>query len=230
MSDKKYNVIVIEDDPMVAQIDRMYVEKTPELEVTGVFANGLEAIEFVKKNNVDLIILDYYTPFMNGKQFLTKLREEHGFDSEVIMVTAETQFEEVRKMYSLGVIDYLVKPFDYNRFQKAVDRFLLIKEGGNKKNVNQEEIDKFFGTSSFKTEEKVLVKGIQKKTLNIFMNYLNANVNVPLTCDKITADINLSVVTVRHYLSYLVEEGVVTSEINYSTGGRPCIIYTYSGN
>lgn len=229
MADKKYSVIVIEDDPMVAQIDRMYAEKSPELEVLGVFSNGVDALKFLENATVDLIILDYYTPHMTGKEFLTQLRREKGFESEVIMVTAETQFEEVRKMYSLGIIDYLVKPFDYSRFQKAINRFLLIKADTVKKNVNQEEIDRFFGASQSKTEDKPLVKGIQKKTLDVFMEYLNQNTNVPLTCEKITADVNLSIVTVRHYLTYLVDEGIVTSEINYSTGGRPSVIYKYRG-
>lgn len=229
MAAKKYSVIVIEDDPMVAQIDKMYAEKTPELEVVGLFTNGVEGLEYLENHTADLIILDFYTPLMNGKEFLTKLRELKGFESEVIMVTAETQFEEVRKMYSLGIVDYLIKPFDYSRFQKAIDRFLLIKVDNSKKNVNQEEIDRFFGTSQIKSEDKILVKGIQKKTLDVIIAYLKKHSGEPLTCEQIQGDVNLSVVTVRHYLTYLVESGAVESQINYSTGGRPSVNYFYRG-
>ena len=59
-----YHVIIIEDDPMVAAINRQYTEVCPAFRVDKVFKNGTEALEYLKKHTADLIILDYYTPLM----------------------------------------------------------------------------------------------------------------------------------------------------------------------
>ena len=68
-----YHVIIIEDDPMVASINKQYVEVTPEFRVDRIFKNGSEALPYLKTNPTDLIILDYYTPVMNGGEFLDAL-------------------------------------------------------------------------------------------------------------------------------------------------------------
>ena len=61
-----YHVMIIEDDPMVASINRQYVEATPSFQTDRVFKSGTEALEYLKDHTTDLIILDYYTPLMNG--------------------------------------------------------------------------------------------------------------------------------------------------------------------
>ena len=61
-----YKVIIIEDDPMVASINKQYVELTPSFQVEGIFKSGITALQYLKNSDVDLIILDYYTPLMNG--------------------------------------------------------------------------------------------------------------------------------------------------------------------
>ena len=68
-----YHVIIIEDDPMVASINKQYVEVTPEFRVDRIFKNRSEALPYLKTNPTDLIILDYYTPVMNGGEFLDAL-------------------------------------------------------------------------------------------------------------------------------------------------------------
>ena len=78
-----YHVIIIEDDPMVASINKQYVEVTPEFRVDRIFKNGSEALPYLKTNPTDLIILDYYTPVMNGGEFLDALHnaglERYGY-------------------------------------------------------------------------------------------------------------------------------------------------------
>ena len=54
-----YRVIIVEDDPMVAAIDRRYVETNPKFEVLGIFKDGTEALKFLENQEADLIILDY---------------------------------------------------------------------------------------------------------------------------------------------------------------------------
>lgn len=68
-----YHVMIIEDDPMVASINRQYVEATPSFQTDRVFKSGTEALEYLKDHTTDLIILDYYTPLMNGDVFIDRL-------------------------------------------------------------------------------------------------------------------------------------------------------------
>ena len=82
-----YQVIIVEDDPMVAEIDKQYVEHNNKMTIAGIFQNGQEALDFVRDHPVDLIMLDYYMPVMDGRTFLLKLRAE-GILADVIMVTA----------------------------------------------------------------------------------------------------------------------------------------------
>ena len=68
-----YKVIIIEDDPMVASINKQYVELTSSFHVEATFKNGILALQYLQNCTVDLIILDYYTPQMNGDEFIDQL-------------------------------------------------------------------------------------------------------------------------------------------------------------
>ena len=114
-----YQVIIIEDDPMVASINKQYVELTPSFRVIKVFKSGIEALEYLNDEDVDLIILDYYTPLMNGAEFIDRLHAT-GKAPSIIMVTSASDTDIVVQLLSRGVIDYLVKPFEYPRFQAAL--------------------------------------------------------------------------------------------------------------
>ena len=85
-----YQVIIVEDDPMVAEIDKQYVEHNSKMAIAGIFQNGQDALDFVRTHPVDLIMLDYYMPVMDGRTFLVKLRAE-GILADVIMVTAASE-------------------------------------------------------------------------------------------------------------------------------------------
>ena len=223
-----YKVIIIEDDPMVASINKQYVELTPSFQVEGIFKSGIPALQYLKNSDVDLIILDYYTPLMNGDEFIDQLHAAGKIPS-IIMVTSANDAETVHKLISRGVIDYLVKPFEYERFKAALKRF-AIRQGELEASVSdlrQNQIDRFFSGTDTSAKETPLTKGLNRQTLSMIRTFLIENPDSVWSSEQISEQIHLSRITARRYLNYLVEIGELVSTIDYQTGGRPSIKYRY---
>ena len=113
----KITCIILEDEPLAMKRTKSYVKKTSLLELLGTFENALEALEFLKNNKVDLIFLDIQMDELSGIEFL----ESINVDSKVIFTTAYEEY--ALKSYELNILDYLLKPFSYPRFLKAVNKF-----------------------------------------------------------------------------------------------------------
>lgn len=224
-----FQVIIVEDDPMVAEIDKQYVEHNNQLHIAGVFQNGQEALDFVRTHPVDLIMLDYYMPVMDGRTFLSKLRAE-GILTDVIMVTAASEAKNVSELYNYGVSDYLIKPFDYNRFQTALQKFVARREAfsADEKAFNQEELDKVIAPEGQKAGQ-LADKGIHPVTLEIICAFLREHKSEKLSIEDIAKNVSLSRVTLRRYMNYLIDKNSVIGGVDYSTGGRPSAVYTYIG-
>ena len=116
--------IIIEDDPMVCEINKRYLEKDGRINSIKSFHNGSEALSYLTSNQVSLILLDVYMPRLNGFEFLKTIRSKN-ISSDVILVTAANDFASMEKALQLGALDYLVKPFEYRRFTQALDKFFF---------------------------------------------------------------------------------------------------------
>lgn len=222
-----YQVVIIEDDPMVAQIDRQYVEMNRAFHVMRMFKSSVDAIDWFSLGGrtVDLVILDYYTPGMTGQQFLDCLHEM-GQSPSVIMVTSANDAQTVRELLSRGVLDYLVKPFRSERFQQALARFIKLNQALEKGNdVDQGTLDRLLGGETAGTLAP-LEKGLNTDTLARIRAFFAGYNGNGITSEQIAEQVGLSRITVRRYVSYLAECGEIASFVDYQTGGRPCIRYT----
>ncbi len=218
-----YKVLVVEDDPMVRMINEQYVRMNKDFCIASSVKNGQEALDYIKENKVDLVILDVFMPFMNGVEFLKKLREQK-LKTEVIMVTAANDTATLEETMHLGVIDYLVKPFALERFQVALEKFTAKMNAINGSDVlDQNLIDSIISNSPQK-KSKEYPKGIQEKTLERIKSCFE-NKNDWHSVELIAEKLGISIVTVRHYVNYLVKEGFLQESINYETGGRPSMLY-----
>ena len=220
------NVIIVEDDPMVAQLNEQYLSQLEGVSVVGRFNNGLDALEFLKANPVELAIMDVYMPRMNGLELLRAIRGA-GIQTAVVMITAATEMQVVEEALRLGIEDYIIKPFPFSRLQESVrkimNRFQLVK---CRDTADQAMVDQLL-RNSFVAEKATpeLRKGLNVKTLSSIESLIRENPEGPHTCESISAESGLSKVTVRHYLNYLIETGTLRSSIDYETGGRPRVIY-----
>jgi response regulator of citrate/malate metabolism len=219
-----YKVLIVEDDPMVAMIDEQYIGRNKSFSLAGNCKDGKSALEFLDNNEVDLVIMDVYMPHMDGFETLRQIRERK-ISVDVIMVTAANDSESLERALHLGAIDYLIKPFTYDRFCMALDKFAnqtkALKDLGV---LNQKSID-FIIDNARKTGSEGHPKGIQEKTLRLILDELEKKRDVWMTGEEIAGKTGLTGVTVRRYMNYLAEAGKVVSQMNYETGGRPCMLY-----
>ncbi|MEW8972938.1 MAG: response regulator [Tissierellaceae bacterium] len=218
-------VLIVEDDPMVGKINKNYIESVEGFQVVKVCKDEIEALSYLKKNPVDLIILDVYLPRGDGLSILNKLRKE-DIESEVIMVTASGEVDKIDHALKLGVIDYLVKPFEYKRLKEALKKYSAKKSLLSRKNViTQEDIDKLLNRDF--SQGLDIQKGLNKYTLNSIINFFQREDRTKLSAEEISEELDISKVTVRRYMDYLEEIGYIFKEAEYGAVGRPQYLYTF---
>lgn len=219
-----YKVLIVEDDPMVAMINEQYIKRNKNFELVGKCSNGSSALDFLDNNDVDLLILDVYMPKMDGFETLRRVRNKK-ITVDAIMVTAANDRASLEEALHLGIVDYLVKPFTFDRFQMALEKYISQNNAlRDFETLNQKNIDHIIDNTRKKSDD-LYPKGIQEKTVDLIMQYLKANEGKWFTGDDIAEKVGLTGVTVRRYMNYLAESGRVTGEMNYETGGRPCMKY-----
>ncbi len=119
--------LIIDDEPAARDILRKYISDAPELELSGICKDALEARQMVKQKEIDLLFLDVHMPRLTGIDFLKSLNHP----PKVILTTAYSEY--ALEGYELDVVDYLLKPFSFERFLKAVDKAWDKTEPSNSK-------------------------------------------------------------------------------------------------
>ena len=207
---------------MVAKINFDYISRVEGFKVVNIINNGIDAIEYLKINkNIDLIILDVYMPKLNGIETLVGIRKIMS-DIDIIFVTAAKEKDIIKKGLQLGAVDYLIKPFTFERIKLALEKYRQRYDLFNNQNdASQIELDKIFAKVPIVT----LPKGISQFTLNNVLVSINNDFEQIINQDKICKDLSISLVTLRNYLDYLSDNDVLTKHIQYGTVGRPKYAY-----
>ncbi|WP_375560471.1 LytR/AlgR family response regulator transcription factor [Bernardetia sp. OM2101] len=120
------NYIIIDDEPLAHQLIEKFCGMLPHLQLQKNCYDAFQAMEFLHKNNVELIFLDINMPKLNGFELLRTLA-----NSPKVIVTSAYQ-EFALEGYELGVVDYLVKPFSFERFVKAVNKAISVQNNSIK--------------------------------------------------------------------------------------------------
>jgi two-component system, LytTR family, response regulator len=122
MNDSKpFKCLIIDDEPPAREIIKRYIEAVPMLEVAGEFGNAIHAITFLQRDQVDLIFLDINMPQLKGTEFLKVIKTS----AQVVLTTAFPEY--ALEGYELDVLDYLLKPVQFERFIKAVNKAFALK-------------------------------------------------------------------------------------------------------
>ena len=221
------NVLIVEDDPMVAAINKTYLERTNGFRYAGGVPDGAAAVDFLRRHSVSLVLLDVFMPNMDGFSLLRVIREEHpGVD--VIMVTAARASADIQQALRLGVADYIVKPFTYERFQAALyayaERTRFLQSG---EDISQETLDKRIFAK--KSSPLQLPKGIDAVTLARVRD-VASSYEGDFRMQDIAPLVGISRVSIKKYLEFLESISCLTSTLVYLPVGRPVTTYRWSGS
>ena len=118
-------VLIVDDEPPGRERIRNLLEDQPDVEVVGVCTDGLEAVSFLRDNDCDLVFLDVQMPEMDGLEVVEAVGPERM--PAVIFVTAHDRY--ALRAFEVQALDYLLKPFDRERFLKALDRARSQRQG-----------------------------------------------------------------------------------------------------
>ncbi|MFP4095026.1 MAG: LytR/AlgR family response regulator transcription factor [Cyclobacteriaceae bacterium] len=117
----KLNCIAVDDEPFALDMVCAYIRQTPFLQLTGRFSSAIEALKAIHEQSVDLIFLDIQMPDLTGIELARVLdRSRHRKGPRIIFTTAYDQF--ALEGYKVDALDYLLKPFDYEEFLRAVQK------------------------------------------------------------------------------------------------------------
>lgn len=149
----KINCLIIDDEPLAINVIKNYLEPIENFELINTFSNAIEGLNFLKNNKVDVIFLDINMPVLDGINFIKSLENP----PILIITSAYSQF--AIETYELDVLDYLVKPIEFPRLMKTLNK--ISKRLENKTNIPQEN----------STESPFIFVKIDKKRMKkIFFN------------------------------------------------------------
>ena len=212
-------VLIVEDDPVVAEINKEFTERLEGFQVVGVAESAADAIDALDRARPDLVLLDVYMPDGDGVQLLKEIRRRDS-DVDVIPVTAARSTSTVRELMRHGAVGYIVKPFKFEQLAatlQAYQRWLaLIRRGSSLSQVEVDRLRRILATS----HQSELPKGLDQLTLKAIVDLMERHPS-PLAAEEVAEHIGTSRVTARRYLEYLVETGQAEVKLSYGTVGRP---------
>ena len=219
-SPRPVRVLVVDDEPLTAEAHAAYVARIDGFEVVGVVRDGRSALDRLRTPGVDLVLLDLTLPDIHGVQLCRALRAA-GSTVDVVAVTAVRDVAVVRSAVSLGIVQYLIKPFTFAAFAERLASYRAFRAGlaSGDGQVTQTDVDASLATLRTAAAPP-LVKGISAETLAAVVATLRSQ-GVARSAGEVAAAVEVSRVTARRYLEHLAETGRVDRVPRYGAPGRP---------
>lgn len=228
---KQLRVLLVEDDPMVREVNRQFIEKVEGFEVVGQATNGVDGLVQIGVFKPDLVFMDIFMPEQDGIESLRKIRELK-LPVDVITVTAANDLKTVQEILHLGVFDYIMKPFSFERVQGTLENYVRFKRRMQKEQeLTQVELDQLFHYHDGSTNGDVkatkhlkdLPKGFNRATLEKVVHYLQSVEGA--SAEEVASGVGIARVTARRYLDYLEKQAEITMDVHYGGIGRPVNYY-----
>jgi response regulator of citrate/malate metabolism len=222
-------VLVVEDDQLAAEAHRQYVERLPGFTVAGVVHSGADALRFCEREPVDVVLLDFYLPDTHGLTVCRALRAG-GLAVDVIAVTSARDLTVVRTAVSVGVVQYLLKPFTFASLRDKLEGYARFRQRAERPGEVSGQADVDGILAALRTgDQRSLPKGMSGPTLESITQVL-AEASDGLSAAAAAALTGVSRVTARRYLEYLADNGLAQRRPSYGQVGRPEVrFYPVSG-
>ncbi|MDR6227303.1 response regulator [Desmospora profundinema] len=218
-------VLIVEDDPMVAEINRRYVESIEGFTCVGIVSGVSDALHFLESHAVDLVLLDIFMPGKNGLEFLSEIRKK-GSSVGVIVISAASDIANIKTALRLGAVDYLIKPFEFQRLQAAFRAYQrehqLLSE---QEELTQDKLDQLLLHPANQPASRELPKGLTKETLQRVVKAISTMGDDFFSTEKLADQVGVSRVSMRKYLKFLTELGYLSLDLHYRPAGRPLHLY-----
>lgn len=195
---KKIKCIIVDDEPLAVSLLENYVEKIPFLELVFSSENPIEVLEFIQKNEADLVFLDIQMPELTGINFMKIV----GDKMKYILTTAYSEY--ALEGYEHNVVDYLLKPISFDRFNKSVlkaqERFPLdetkevnyffVKSSGQQHRINFEDVFyiesiKDYVNIKTQTQEYIVLDTLKSLENQLSENFIRVHKSFILNIDKV---------------------------------------------
>ncbi|MFT4140008.1 MAG: response regulator [Bacillus sp. (in: firmicutes)] len=216
-------VLIVEDDPMVAMLNTHYLEQVGGFELVQAVNSVKSAIEILEKSRVDLVLLDIFMPEETGFELLMYIRNQEK-EIDIMMISAVHDMGSIKKALQYGVVDYLIKPFTFERFKEVLtiyrEKLTFMKE---QQKISQSELDSLILQKEKRepTVTKELPKGLTKQTLQLIWQKIDSLNGSVFTTDEMAQLVGISRVSIRKYVMFLTDIGVLENEMMYQHVGRP---------
>lgn len=221
-------VLIVDDDFMVAKIHGGFVQQIEGFTVTGIAHTGADALSQAIRLQPDLVLLDVHLPDINGLELLQGLREAVP-ELDVLVISAAREAETIRRALRGGIVHYLMKPFSPPDLQERLEyyrtAYLALDE--SKETIDQSDVNRVFGVNA-EAQTQRLPKGFSSETLQLVEREL-FKCGKDLSTADMAASLGISRVSARRYLEFLASSGKVRVRLRYGEVGRPERRYFWSG-
>ena len=216
-------ILVVEDDPMVSKFNEHYIKQMKDFKLIDSARNSEQALELLKQNTYDLVLLDIFMPAIDGLELLQEIRLK-GYNVDVIVVSAANDKERIQQALRLGAVDYIIKPFEFERFNMALTNYKAKCESmGSYSQFKQEDLDHSILFKEVNTDVSV-PKGLDKHTIKLIWEII-VQQEAMFTTDEISSKAGISRVSIRKYLEFFKSINILSLELHRGAVGRP--IYKY---
>ena len=227
-AENQITVLVVEDEPVVAQAHAEYVRRSEGFALAGVAHSAAEALAVLTAagSSCDLVLLDMNLPDLHGLDVLRRIRGA-GVQSDVIAITAVRDLAVVRGAVSAGIVQYLIKPFTYSAFSAKLVSYREYHRNlaGQGISATQSEVDRALAALR-PAVPAALPKGLSPDTLETVSEILK-NASAPMSASEVSAALTMSRITVRRYLEHLEAQRAVERSPRYGSPGRPELEYAW---
>jgi response regulator of citrate/malate metabolism len=238
-------VLVVDDESITAEAHAEYVRRLDGFEVAGIAYDGHDAVRLLRESvssvihppgiagaaetrhgSIDLILLDMNLPDTHGLDLCRRIRAS-GLDVDIIAITAVRDVAVVRASVSLGIVQYLIKPFTFARFAEKMKGYLEFRAsfGDPAALATQSDVDQTMAALRAPSRPQ-LDKGLAQETLDLVTGALRAG-DTGMSAAEVADSLQLSRVTARRYLEHLFDLGTVERSARYGTPGRPVLEYRW---